>query len=98
MAPFQRTVDPATKFAPFTVRVNPAPPAVAEAGMMLVRVGTGLFAVVMVKVAVPEVPPPGAGLDTVTPAVPAAETSEFRTSAVSRFAETYRVVRADPCQ
>ena len=47
-APFQRTIDPAMKLVPFTVRVNAGPPAVAEVGFKLVVVGTGLP--VMVKV------------------------------------------------
>ena len=40
--PFQRTTEPFTKFVPLTVNVNPAPPMVAELGLMLVVVGTGL--------------------------------------------------------
>src|SRR5204863_8067784 len=35
------TVAPLTKFVPFTVKVNPAPPAVAEFGLRLVMVGVG---------------------------------------------------------
>src|SRR2546421_373062 len=44
LAPFHRTTDePATKFVPFTVSVNAAPPAVADVGLRLVVVGTGLL-------------------------------------------------------
>ena len=43
--PFQRTVEPFTKFVPLTVNVNPPPPAVAEFGERLVVVGTGLLIV-----------------------------------------------------
>jgi hypothetical protein len=41
--PFHRTTDPLTKFVPFTVSGNAKPPAVAEDGLMLVVVGTGLL-------------------------------------------------------
>ena len=44
-APFQRTTEPETKFVPFTVRVNADPPAIAEEGLRLVVVGTGLLIV-----------------------------------------------------
>ena len=43
--PFQRTTDPATKFAPVTVKLNPAPPAVALPGESCVSVGTALLIV-----------------------------------------------------
>src|SRR5438309_294112 len=42
LAPFQRTTAPVTKFEPFTVSVNPAPPAGAVAGLSPVVDGTGL--------------------------------------------------------
>ena len=42
--PFQRRVDaPSTKPVPFTVRVKADPPAVADAGLKLVMVGTWLL-------------------------------------------------------
>ncbi len=67
-APFQRTVDaPLTKPVPITVRVKPDPPAVADAGLKFVMVGTGLL---IVNVSMFDVPPPEA-VNTVTPAVPA---------------------------
>jgi xanthosine utilization system XapX-like protein len=37
--PLKLTVEPLTKFVPFTVNVNPAPPAIALVGEMLVIVG-----------------------------------------------------------
>lgn len=43
--PFHCTSDPATKFDPFTVKVNVAPPAVALVGEMEVIEGVGLFTV-----------------------------------------------------
>ncbi len=39
------TIDPLTKFVPFTVRVKAAPPAKVVLGEMLVSEGTGLLTV-----------------------------------------------------
>lgn len=86
--PFHRTEEPVTKLLPFTVRVNAGPPAVAELGEMEVIVGTGLLAGLMVKVWAEEVPPPGAGLKTVTEVVPAATMSVAGIAAVSWPEET----------
>ena len=61
--PFHRTVDPETKFVPVTVRVNAAPPAVAEVGERVVMVGTALFTVKLTEF---DAPPPGVGLVTTT--------------------------------
>lgn len=48
--PFTRTSEEATKLVPFTVKVNAGSPAVLDAGEMVVIVGTGLLAALMVKV------------------------------------------------
>jgi hypothetical protein len=64
---------------------------------MLVVVGTGLE-LVMVNVWGPETPPPGAGLNTVTWAVPATAMSEAGTVAVNCVAETKVVARSEPFQ
>jgi len=61
--PFQRTTEEETKPLPLTVRVKAGSPARALEGAKEVMVGTGLL---MVKGAALEVPPPGAGLNTVT--------------------------------
>jgi len=53
--PFQSTVEVETNLVPFTVRVNWADPAVVEAGLIELVVGTGLL-IVKVSVALP-VPP-----------------------------------------
>ena len=69
--PFHCTTELATKLVPFTTRVKAAPPAFALVGDSEVTVGTGLGGVLMVNVSVLEVPPPGAGVTTVTDAGPA---------------------------
>jgi hypothetical protein len=66
--PFQLTVEVETKLVPFTVRVNWADPAVVEAGLIEVVVGTGLL-IVKVRVAVPV--PPGLVALMVTLYIPA---------------------------
>jgi hypothetical protein len=83
--PFQRTIEPATKLVPLTARVNPAPPEVADVGLKLEVVGAGLL---IVSVRALEVPPPGAGVNTVTEAVPAVAISDAGIAAVNRVAET----------
>ena len=47
-APFQFTVDPETKFVPFTVSVNPGPPAVAQVGLSELIVGLALTVITSV--------------------------------------------------
>ena len=69
-APFQLTTELLMNPAPFTVRVKAAAPAVAPVGANEVIEGTGLAAL-MVKLALPDVPPPGDGLNTVTRPEPA---------------------------
>ena len=65
--PFQLITAPLTKPVPFTVNVKPAPPTIAFTGDSDVTVGVALP---IENEAAPEVPPPGAGLVTVTLAVP----------------------------
>src|SRR5207253_2827922 len=66
--PFQRTTEPATKFVPVTVSVKPEARAWTRFGLSPVVAGTGF---VIVNVCAFDVPPPGAGLTTVTCSVPA---------------------------
>ena len=67
LAPFQFTAEmPLTNPVPFTVRVKAAPPAVPLVGASDVIVGAGLFAGLMVNGRLPDGPPPGVGLNTVT--------------------------------
>jgi hypothetical protein len=93
--PFQRTTAPLTKLAPFTVRVKADPPVVAELGLRLVIVGVGLLTV---NDSTPDKPPPGAGLDAVTLAVPAVAMSAAEIEAVSTLELVYVVVRSEPFQ
>ena len=71
--PFHRTTELGTNLDPSTVMVKPDPPAVALDGLRLVIPGTGLL---IAKFSVLEIPPPGAGLYTVTDAVPAVAISD----------------------
>ena len=78
--PLNFTDEVDTKPVPFTVKVNAAPPAVAPFGERVEIVGAGLL---MVNVCAPEVPPPGAGLVTVTGTVPAVAISPAVIAAVT---------------
>ena len=98
VVPFQRIKEPLMKFVPVTLRVNPEPPADAEFGLMFESVGAGLTTAFVVKVRPLDVPPPGAGVFTVTGAVPTAATSEPRIDAVSCVELTKAVVRGEPFQ
>jgi len=88
------TVAPATKPVPVRVNVKAPPPAVAEVGAIKVSVGPA--AALIVKDTVADVPPPGAGLVTVTFAVPAVAISAAVIAAVSCVALTNVVVLAAP--
>ena len=92
-APLNVPVAPLTKFEPLMVSVKAAPPAVALTGANDVIVGTGLLTVKFVAV---DVPPPGTGLVTVTPKVPAVAMSAAVIAAVTWVALTNVVVRALP--
>src|SRR5436189_228988 len=92
-APFQLTVEPPTKLLPVTVSVKAALPADVLVGDRAARVGDELFTV---NVCAAEVPPPGAGVTTVTCGVPAAATSAAAMAAVSWVALTNVVVRVAP--
>ena len=48
--PFQRIVEELMKFVPVAVNVNAGPPAVAVLGLIVVRVGAGFGATLMVNV------------------------------------------------
>src|ERR1700745_1001443 len=88
------TVAPATKPVPVRVNVKAAPPAVAEAGAREVRVGAE--AALIENDRLPDEPPPGAGLVTVTVAVPAVAISAAVIAAVNFVVLTNVVVLAAP--
>src|SRR5207244_781160 len=67
LTPFQSTTDTETKLLPRTVRLNPGPCALAEAGLRPEMLGTG-FEAVIVNVTALDVP--SIGVATVTLAVP----------------------------
>jgi len=81
------TVDLLVKFDPFTVSGNAAEPATANAGDTLLIDGRGAETLIE-KLDALEVPPPGAGVCTVTEAVPAVATCNAVTCAVSCVAFT----------
>jgi hypothetical protein len=85
-APFQRTTEPAANPLPSTVRVKAELPAAAVEGVIPVSEGAGFP--LMVKASAGVVPPPGAGVKTVTWAVPTAAMSDAGIDAVSRVAES----------
>jgi hypothetical protein len=95
--PFQRTADPVTKPVPITVRVKAGPPAAVDAGSRRVIAGTG-FAATIENVTAFDVPPPGAGLTTVTLAVLIAAMSLAGIAAVTWVSLTKLVVRSAPFQ
>jgi hypothetical protein len=70
--PFQFTVEPETKLVPFTVKVNPEPPAGAQVGLS--ELIAGVVPIVITKVALPVLQGPAPLLAViVTLVVPAAE-------------------------
>jgi len=81
LSPFHCTTESGTKPVPVTVSVNAAPPAVRDVGLMLEIDGAGAF--LIVKVRAVDVPPTGAGLYTVTLAVPAVDMYESGINTVS---------------
>ncbi len=93
--PPHSTATPETKLLPFTVRVNPAPPAIAVAGPSeeIVGTGFGFTGALIVKDDAGEVLPLA---NTVTWAVPAFATSAAGMLAVNCVALTTAVLRALP--
>src|ERR1043166_6676306 len=91
--PFHCTTELGTKPAPVTVSVKALPPVTAPLGASAPSAGAGLL---MVNVTAPAVPPPGAGENTVTEAVPALAMSVAVMAVVSCVALTKVVARALP--
>lgn len=92
--PLKRTTELPTKFVPLTVRVNPAAPAAALVGEILVIVGVGLAFTVNVWEF--DVPPPGVGLKTVIRCAPVDAKSLAGIAAVSSVELLKVVVRSEP--
>jgi len=94
---FHWAIAPLTKLAPFMVRVKAPPPGGRKPGLSEMIEGTGLLpAAVTLKLRTLEIPPPGPGLNTLTPKVPTAETSEAGMATVRRVALTNVVGRLAP--
>jgi hypothetical protein len=93
LTPFQRTTELGMKPDPVTERVKAAFPAMVEAGSMNPIDGTGFPIVNDTEF---EAPPPGAGLTTVTVAVPALAISLAGIVAVRCVLPLPEVVRGDP--
>jgi hypothetical protein len=99
LAPFQRTREAGTKPLPLTVSVRAPLPAETLAGDSPLTVGTAERAAALTeKVAAPEVPPPGAGVTTVTGTERALARSAAVIAARSWVALTNVVVRLAPFQ
>ena len=94
-APFHCAVVPLPNPLPVTVKVNAVPPAVALVGEIAVSVGP---AEAIGKLRAAEVPPPGAGVTTVTGTLLAVAMSAALMAVVSCVALTNVVVRALPFQ
>ena len=88
--PFQFTVEIAAKFVPFTVNVNPGPPAVAQVGLSELMVGGATI------VNVTEFDAEPVEFFTVTGGVPAVAMFAAGTIAVSLVEETKVVARFAP--
>jgi hypothetical protein len=84
--------------APVSVSKNPALPAVVEVEESAVSAGVGFCGVVTVNVCGEDVPPPGAGVTTVTGTIPAVAISVAGTTAVISPAETKVVTSGTPFQ
>jgi hypothetical protein len=95
LAPPHWTMEEATNPLPFTVSVRPALPAAALAGDRLLATGTPA---VTAKFTEPDVPPPGAGVNTVTGIARGAARSAAEMAARSCVALTNVVVRSAPFQ
>jgi len=88
-------VAPAANPAPVAVRMKAPLPAVTLAGLRLLMLGVGLT-LATVSGRAPDVPPPGAGVDTVMLGIPATAISLAGMAAVSCVDETNVVVRPAP--
>jgi hypothetical protein len=91
--PFHWTLEDGEKLLPVTVSVKLALPVTAELGLSNVIFGAGAL---IAKLRAVDVPPPGAGVMTVTVAVPTLAMSVAEIAACKVVLETKVVVRAEP--
>ena len=91
--PFHCTTEEGTKFEPLTVKVNAAVPTITELGLREVIAGAGLS---IGSVSAFDVPPPGAGVTTVTAVLPVLATSAAVMDACRLELETKVVARELP--
>lgn len=91
--PLILTTEAETKLVPLTVRIKPDPPTRVDVGEIDVVAGIGLL---VVKTCEFEVPPPRAGLNTVTVEVPAEAISATVITAVNWLEETKVVALDEP--
>src|SRR5882672_8107419 len=91
--PLTRTTEVVEKLCPLAVSTTLPLPAATVAGLIPVSTGAGPFTV---SVWLPDVPPPGAGVNTVMLSVPACARSLASTVAVSDVLLPYVVARAVP--
>jgi hypothetical protein len=100
--PFQRTTELTTKFRPFTSNwpftfgLRTCSPAGAQLGLRELIVGTRFVTLVMAKFMAFEVPPPGAGLVTVTAGAPVEAMAAAGMAAVNWVELTNVTVSAVP--
>jgi hypothetical protein len=94
--PFHCTTELPTKSEPNTVKVNAGSPGVALVGERENIVGTGLVPLVIVKFTAFDVPPPGAGLITVTATMPTEAIAAAGMAAVNWMELANVVARAVP--
>lgn len=93
--PFTVATEPTMKFVPMILTCA-LPPAKTELGVIVEIWGTGDAVALMVSVTEFDVPPPGAGVNTVIVTVPAAAMSLGLTSMVSSFSLKKIVARGNP--
>jgi hypothetical protein len=85
-----------TKFVPITAKVKACAPAGAQLGSRELIVGMGFVPLLMGKLTILEVPPPGAGLVTITAAMPAEAIAAAGMAAVNCVELTNVVVGVVP--
>ena len=94
--PFQRMTELGTKFVPITAKVKACVPTGAQLGSRELIVGIWLVSLLMAKLTMLELPPPGAELVTITATVPAEAIAAAGMAAVNCVELTNVVVGVVP--